>query len=182
MSLDSNENQFIVSFGVEDHMSAHVNPVLTIGEYGHPSCLIACGVWKREKREKPHARARTHILNALYRGCIPDSLACLELFFLLWRFEKCNWESYEVLGFSCVFVTRHQNFAKVTVKEHKKYLTSIHERPNLLFGIIVLKFILLPYGDLRSFWSRTVAQSNCCFVELFWSRHTHTCFYHTLSF
>ena len=44
----------------------------------------------------------------------------------------------EVLGFTCVFVTRHQNFAKVTVKEHKKYLTPILERPNLLFGIVVL--------------------------------------------
>ena len=59
--------------------------------------------------------------------------------------------SYEVLGFDCVFIARHQNFAKVAVKEHKKYLTPILERPNLLFGITVLKFILLPYGDLRSF-------------------------------
>ena len=99
VSLDSNENQFIVSFGVEDHMSAHVNPVLTIGEYGRPSCLIACGVWKREKREKPHARARTHILNAFYQGCIPDSFAYLDLFFLLWRFEKCNWESVDFWSF-----------------------------------------------------------------------------------
>lgn len=46
--------------------------------------------------------------------------------------------SYEVLGFACVFVTRHQNFPKVAVKEHKKYLTPILERPNLLFGIVSL--------------------------------------------
>ena len=109
--------------------------------------------FEREKREKPHGRARTHILNAFYQGYIPDSFACLELFFsfgvLKNAIEKAL--SYEVLGFSCVFVTRRQNFAKVTVKENKKYLTPVHERPNLLFGITVLKFILLPYGDLRSF-------------------------------
>ena len=138
----------------------------------------------RLKREKPHARARTHILNAFYQGCISDSFAYLELFFSFGVLKNAIDKALtsEVLVFTCVFVTWHQNFAKVTVKEHKKYLTPIHERPDLLFGITVLKFILLPYGDLRSFWSRTVAQSNCCFVELFWSRHTHTCFYHALSF
>ena len=67
MSLDSNENQFIVSFGVEDHMSAHVNPVLTIGEYGRPSCLIACGVGKRETRETKWARENAHFKRLLPR-------------------------------------------------------------------------------------------------------------------
>ena len=38
-SLDSNENQSIVSLEIEDHVSAHVNPALASGEYAQGSCL-----------------------------------------------------------------------------------------------------------------------------------------------
>ena len=64
--------------------------------------LMLDSLWRlkeRETRETTWARERTHILNAFYQGCIPDSFVCLELFFLLWRFEKCNWESVELWSF-----------------------------------------------------------------------------------
>lgn len=61
----------------------------------------------RLKREKPHARARTHILNAFYQGCIPDSFAYLELFFSFGVLKNAIEKALtsEVLVFTCVFVT-----------------------------------------------------------------------------